>query len=141
MICEFQNENYVRAIGEFRGYNLTSNGSPKRERLKKYRLRSQEISPKLLRRMQSSAAYRVNVCMVIYPPGSQNLHPAWPTYRELWLQCHTTAPSLREAYKEIGALSSPSITVNARLLHYAGETSIVFAERKYSMTAVTFDFR
>lgn len=33
------------------------------------------MSPKLLRRMQSSAAYRVNVCMVIYPAGSQNLHP------------------------------------------------------------------
>lgn len=68
------------------------------------------MSPKLLRRMQSSAAYRVNVCMVIYPPRSQNLHPVWPTYRELWPQpCHTTARSLRETYKEIGALPSPGI--------------------------------
>lgn len=77
--------------------------------------RSQKMSPKLLRRMQSSVAYRVNVCMVIYPPRSQNLHPVWPTYRELWPRpCHTTARSLRETYKEIGALPSLGIPAGAR---------------------------
>ncbi|EGI68744.1 hypothetical protein G5I_02523 [Acromyrmex echinatior] len=63
------------------------------------------MSPKLLRRMQSSTAYRVNVCMVIYPPRSQNLHPVWPTYRELWPQpCHTTARRLRSTRREENAL-------------------------------------
>lgn len=98
------------------------------------------MSPKLLRRMQSSAAYRVNVCMVIYPPRSQNLHPVWPTYRELWPQpCHTTARRLRETYKEIGASPSPSAATNARLCLKVRNKHRFRVEAKIFVAAVTLD--
>jgi len=96
------------------------------------------MSPKLLRRMQSGAAYRVNVCMVIYPPRSQNLHSVWPTYRELWPQpCHTTARRLRETYKEIGASPSPSTATSARLCLKIRNKHRFRAEAKIFMAAVT----
>lgn len=58
---------------------INTDNELEREKWVDVRVENESKTIQLLRRMQSSRAYRARTRAVIYPSGSRNLEPRWPT--------------------------------------------------------------